>query len=145
MADFRYKSSKPWKIDNIDLTQLLSLSIFTDFRCQTIKITWLLPMFIDWLLRAKWTIKCDARAELLLCSVGLLSHGTSLKLVHAFRRLCSFSKFRANRTKILNGPVRTKCPAKFLSHSKIGLVPCERSLSLSIPFFCSHCCHRHCC
>ena len=51
MADFRYKSLKPWKIDNIDLTQLLSLSILTDFRYQSIKITWLLSIFIDWLLR----------------------------------------------------------------------------------------------
>ena len=51
MADFRYKSLKPWKIDNIDLTQQFSLSIFTDFRYQSIKITWLLSIFIDWLLR----------------------------------------------------------------------------------------------
>ena len=52
MADFRYKSIKSWKIDNMDLTQQFSLSIFTDFRYQSIKITWLLPIFIDWLLRA---------------------------------------------------------------------------------------------
>ena len=52
MADFRYKSIKSWKMDNIDLTQQFSLSIFTDFRYQSIKITWLLPIFIDWLLRA---------------------------------------------------------------------------------------------
>ena len=45
--DFRYKSLKLWKIDNIDLTQQFSLSIFTDFRYQSIKITWLLPTFID--------------------------------------------------------------------------------------------------
>ena len=45
MADFRYKSIKSWKIDNIDLTQQFSLSIFTDFRYQSIKITWLLPSF----------------------------------------------------------------------------------------------------
>ena len=51
MADFRYKSLKPWKIDNIDLTQLFSLSIFTDFRYWSIKITRLLPIFIDWQLR----------------------------------------------------------------------------------------------
>ena len=51
MADFRYKSINSWKIDNIDLTQQSSLSIFTDFRYQSIKITWLLPIFIDWLLR----------------------------------------------------------------------------------------------
>ena len=51
MADFRYISLKSWKIDNIDLTQQFSLSIFTDFRYQSIKITWLLPIFIDWLLR----------------------------------------------------------------------------------------------
>ena len=42
---------KTMKIDNIDLTQQFSLSIFTDFRYQSIKITWLLPIFIDWLLR----------------------------------------------------------------------------------------------
>ena len=29
---YRYKSLKPWKIDNIDLTQQFVLSIFTDFR-----------------------------------------------------------------------------------------------------------------
>ena len=51
MADFSYKSLRLWKIDNIDLTQQFSLSIFTDFRYQSIKITWLLPIFIDWLLR----------------------------------------------------------------------------------------------
>ena len=39
MADFRYKSLKSWKIDNIDLTQQFRLSIFTDFRYQSIKIT----------------------------------------------------------------------------------------------------------
>ena len=49
---YRYKSLKSWKIDNIDLTQQFSLSIFTDFRYQSIKITWLLSIFIDWLLRA---------------------------------------------------------------------------------------------
>ena len=49
MADFCYKSLKPWKIDNIDLTQQFSASVFTDFRYQSIKITWLLPIFIDWL------------------------------------------------------------------------------------------------
>ena len=41
-ADFRYKSLKSWKIDNIDLTQKFTLLIFT---------YWLLPIFIDWLLR----------------------------------------------------------------------------------------------
>ena len=36
------------KIDNIDLTQQFSLSIFTDFRYQSIKISFrLLPIFID--------------------------------------------------------------------------------------------------
>ena len=52
MADFRYKSIKSWKIDNIDWTQQFTLSIFADFCYQSIKITWLLPIFIDWLLRA---------------------------------------------------------------------------------------------
>ena len=47
MAGFSYKSLKSWKIDNIDLTQQVSLSIFTDFRYQSIKITWLLLIFID--------------------------------------------------------------------------------------------------
>ena len=41
----------PLQIDNIDLTQHFSLSIFTDFCYQSINITWLLPIFIDWLLR----------------------------------------------------------------------------------------------
>ena len=55
---YRYKSLKSWKINNIDLTQQFSLSIFTDFRCQSIKITELPPIFIDtdfidWLLRVK--------------------------------------------------------------------------------------------
>ena len=44
---YRYKSLKSWKINNIDLTQQFSLSIFTDFRYQSIKITWLLSIFID--------------------------------------------------------------------------------------------------
>ena len=44
---YRYKSLKSWKIDNIDLTQQFSLSIFTDFRYQSIKITWLPSIFID--------------------------------------------------------------------------------------------------
>ena len=51
---YHYKSLKSWKIDNIDLTQQSSLSIFTDFRYQSIKITWLLTIFIDWLLREIW-------------------------------------------------------------------------------------------
>ena len=42
MADFRYKSLKSWKIDNIDLTQQFGSSIFTDIRYQSIKITWLI-------------------------------------------------------------------------------------------------------
>ena len=53
---YRYKSLKSWKIDNIDLTQQFSLSIFTDFRYQSIKITWLLPIYIDWLLRVEITM-----------------------------------------------------------------------------------------
>ena len=47
MEDFRYKSLKPWKIENIDLTEQFSLSIFTNFLYQSIKITWLLPIFIE--------------------------------------------------------------------------------------------------
>ena len=47
MADIRYKSLKSWKIGNIDLTQHFSLSIFTDFRYQSIKIPWLLPISVD--------------------------------------------------------------------------------------------------
>ena len=47
IADFPYKSLKLGKIDNIDLTQHFSLSIFTDFRYHSIKITWLLSIFID--------------------------------------------------------------------------------------------------
>ena len=47
MTDFRYKSLRSRKIDNIDLTQQLSLPIFTDFRYQSIKITYLLPILID--------------------------------------------------------------------------------------------------
>ena len=43
----RYKWLKKWKIHNIDLTQQFSLSIFTDFRYQSIKITWLLSIFMD--------------------------------------------------------------------------------------------------
>ena len=35
MTDFRYKSLRSRKIDNIDLTQQLSLPIFTDFRYQS--------------------------------------------------------------------------------------------------------------
>ena len=47
MADFRYKSLRSRKIDNIDLTQQLSLPIFTDFRYQSIKIACSLPILID--------------------------------------------------------------------------------------------------
>ena len=47
MSDFHYKSLKSWKTDNIDLTQQFSLSILTDFRYQSLKITWLLSIFID--------------------------------------------------------------------------------------------------
>ena len=47
LANFRYTSLKSWKIDNIDLTRQFSLSIFTNFRYQSLKITWLLPIFID--------------------------------------------------------------------------------------------------
>ena len=36
---YRYKSIKSRKIDNIDLTQQFSLSVSTDFRYQSIKIT----------------------------------------------------------------------------------------------------------
>ena len=53
MAGFRYKSLKSWKIDDIDLTQRFSLSIFTDFRYKTVKVTWLLPIFIDSQLRVE--------------------------------------------------------------------------------------------
>ena len=44
MADFRFK---PISIKYIDLTQQFSLPVFTDFRYQSVKITWLLPIFID--------------------------------------------------------------------------------------------------
>ena len=50
MSEFHYKSLKSWKTDNIDLTQQFSLSILTDFRYQSLKITWLLAIaivFID--------------------------------------------------------------------------------------------------
>ena len=55
MSDFHYESLKSWKTDNIDLTQQFSLSILTDFRYQSLKITWLLsilsiPIFFHWLL-----------------------------------------------------------------------------------------------
>ena len=43
---YRYKSLKSWKIDYIDLIKQFSLSIFTNFRYQSIKITWLLSIFI---------------------------------------------------------------------------------------------------
>ena len=46
MADFRYIPLKSWKIDNIDLTHQFSISIFNDFHCQSIKITWLLSIFM---------------------------------------------------------------------------------------------------
>ena len=35
MVDFFYKSFKPRKVNNIDLTQQFSLSIFTNFRYQS--------------------------------------------------------------------------------------------------------------
>ena len=43
----RYKWLKKWKIQNIDLTLQFSLSILTNFRYQSIKITWLLSIFMD--------------------------------------------------------------------------------------------------
>ena len=60
---FRYKSLslpfKSWKIDNIvDLTQQFTLSIFNYLRYQSTKITWLLPIFIDWLLRVLCVTEC---------------------------------------------------------------------------------------
>ena len=63
---YRYKSLRSWISDNIDLTQQFDVSIFTDFRYQSIKITWLLSIFIDKLLRVskndtlQWTRK-DAK------------------------------------------------------------------------------------
>ena len=39
MEDLRYQSLKPRKVDNIDLTHQFSLSVLTDFRYQSIKIT----------------------------------------------------------------------------------------------------------
>ena len=47
MADFHYKLIKSCKIDNINLTQQSSLSIFTDSHYKSIKINWMLPIFID--------------------------------------------------------------------------------------------------
>ena len=47
------------KFYNIDLTQQFSLSIFTDFRYQSIKITWLLSIFLDWLPRGWSTFHVD--------------------------------------------------------------------------------------
>ena len=70
MADFRYKSINSWKIDNIDLTQQSSLSnIFTDFRYQSIKITWLLPIFIDWLLRVYFHVNSLRKNPIIWYSV----------------------------------------------------------------------------
>ena len=40
MSDIDYKLLKSWKIDNVDVTQQFSLSIFN-------QIAWLLPIFID--------------------------------------------------------------------------------------------------
>ena len=49
VANFHYKSIKSWKIDNIISIwhSNLNLLIFTDFHYQSIKITWMLPIFID--------------------------------------------------------------------------------------------------
>ena len=53
------------KIDTIDLTHQFSLSIFTDFRYQSIKITRVLSIFIDtdfidWQLRDKFIVIFEA-------------------------------------------------------------------------------------
>ena len=53
---YRYKSLKSWKIDNIYLTQQLSLSILTDFRYQSIKMTWLL-LSIDYSGGTRWRVQ----------------------------------------------------------------------------------------
>ena len=55
---YRYNSLKSWKIDNIDLTEQFSLSVFSDFCYQSIKSLdcyrfLSIPNFIDWLLRVK--------------------------------------------------------------------------------------------
>ena len=46
-AGLHYNSLKSRKIDDFDLTEQFSLSIFTVFLNQSIKITWLLSAFID--------------------------------------------------------------------------------------------------
>ena len=47
VSAFHYNSLKSWKIDDIDLKKQFSLKIFTVFRYQSIKTTWLLSAFID--------------------------------------------------------------------------------------------------
>ena len=83
MADFRYKSLKPWKINDIDLTQQFSLSIFTDFRHQSITLDCYRFLSIDYsggygeaqgyLLQVSATRKCrDSLVEVENLSFQLL-------------------------------------------------------------------------
>ena len=78
---YRYKSLKSRKIDNIDLTQQFSLSISTDFRYQSIKITWLLSIFINWPLRVvclKPTVNFENQRYLALLTCSLMAESINL-------------------------------------------------------------------
>ena len=78
---YHYKSLKSWKINNIDLTQQFSLSISTDFRYQSIKITWLLLIFINWPLRVvclKPTVNFENQRYLALLTCSLMAESINL-------------------------------------------------------------------
>ena len=50
MMDLRYQSWKSWKIVNIDLTQQFMFYRFSPIPViNWYLITWLLPVFVDWL------------------------------------------------------------------------------------------------
>ena len=76
MSANRYKSLKCWKIGDINLTQQFNLSISTNFHYQSIKITWVLSIFIDWLLRDIWI----ENNQLNLIFIWLLTNKKFLRL-----------------------------------------------------------------
>ena len=77
---YRYKSLKSWKIDTIDLTQQFSLSIFTDFRYQSLKIYLIAIYFyryrflsIDY---SGGTRKINSASKFVTCRLGwVLTYG----------------------------------------------------------------------
>ena len=92
------------KIDNIDLTQQFNLSIFSDFRYQSIKITWLLPISIDWLIRA-------LHHEFSNQNFNLIFGNSTLQEAIKYKKKKHFKK-QIWRKKHEEYPPKTKCATK---------------------------------